>query len=161
MQAGDAMLKIVKSLRDLDYPQLLTVYREQLKKSAVRGVEVAFYEDLSLFLSKRDNVCCLWAPQGRYAACVRVEPYRDGFLMTCLETAPDCRRQGIAYALVNAVLQDLSQQSGKCAYVHIAKNNRSSIGLHKKVGFRVVSDSARLVDGTVSQKYFTLKKDLL
>lgn len=154
------MLKIVKSLRDLDYPQLLAVYREQLEKSAVRGREAAFYEDLSLFLAKRDNVCCLWAPQGRYAACVRVERYRDGFLMTCLETAPECRRQGFAYALVKTILRNFSQHGDKRVYVHVAKNNHPSINLHSKVGFRTVSDSARLVDGTVSQNYMTMEIEL-
>lgn len=160
LQFGAAMLKILKSLRDLDYPQLLSVYREQLGKSAVREAEVAFYEDLSLFFANKSNMCCLWAPQGRYTACVRVEPHSDGVLMTCLETAPECRRRGFAYALVNAVLQECSQEGCRCAYVHIVKNNHPSIHLHRKVGFRVVSDSARLVDGTVSQNYITMQMNL-
>lgn len=160
MQSGEVMLKIVESLRNLDYQQLLTVYQEQLAMSAARGGERSFYEDLSLFLSEGGHFCCLWVPQGRYTACVRVEPYRDGFLLTCLETAPLCRRQGFAFDLLTSVLRHLSRQGCKCVYVHVKKRNIPSVSLHKKAGFYIIADYAHLVDGTVSQNYVTLKIDL-
>ncbi len=154
------MLKIAKTMGELDYCQLLSVYDEQLKTGNSYSTESDFYIDLVQFLSDKDQICCLWASEGRYTACVRVEPYRDGALMTCLETAPSCRRQGMGLALVTSVLQLLSRNGCQCAYVHIAKGNMSSIALHKKAGFFVISDTARLVDGTVSQNFLTMKVNL-
>lgn len=153
LQFGDAMLKIVEEFRDLDYPQLLCVYADH-------SCDAAFYDDLLLFLRERGNLCGVWVCDMRYTACVRAEPYKDGCLLTCLETAPDCRRCGFAYSLITALLRYLAQQGYRRAYVHVAKKNQASIRLHQKAGFCVISDSACLIDGTVSQNYFTLVKEL-
>ena len=147
------MLKIVEDFRDLDYPRLLCVYADH-------SYDVAFYDDLSLFLRERGNLCGVWVCDTRYTACVRAEPYHDGCLLTCLETAPDCRRRGFAYSLITALLQYLEELGYRRAYVHVAKRNHASVRLHQKAGFCVISDFARLIDGTVSQNYFTLVKEL-
>ena len=160
LQLGDFMLKIANTIRQLDYTQLLQVYSEQLQGCGVYGSESEFYEDLTSFLFDPDRFCCLWVCDGRYAACVRVEPYRNGILMTCLETAPERRRKGIAQALLSSVFELLRQQGCRFVYVHINKKNRPSLALHNKLGFRVIADSARLADGTVSQKFFTMKSDI-
>ena len=160
LQFGDYMLKTAKSIAELDYAQLLNVYVEHLFSSGSYGSESVFYDDLSDFLAAPEHICCLWAPEGRYKACVRVEPHRDGVLLTCLETAPECRRQGYGLSLVAATLQFLIQKDCRSAYVHVAKKNSPSIALHRKIGFYTISDSARLVDGTVSQNYITMKIDL-
>lgn len=153
LQFGDAMLKIVEDFRDLDYPQLLCVYAEH-------SYDAAFYDDLSWFLRERGNLCGIWISDTRYTACVRAEPYQDGCLLTCLETAPDCRRRGFAYSLITALLQYLEGLGYRRVYVHVAKRNHASVRLHQKAGFCVMSDSARLIDGTVSQNYFTLVNKL-
>ena len=83
-----------------------------------------------------------------------------GILMTCLESAPERRRKGIAQALLRSVFELLRQQGCRFVYVHINKKNRPSLALHNKLGFRVIADSARLADGTVSQDFFTMKSDI-
>lgn len=152
------MLKIVRNFRDLDYTQLLAVYDEQLAQKPSFEAQSDFYEDISLFLAQECNICCVWVSQGRYTACVRVEPYCDGCLMTCLETAPQSRRQGFAYSLITSVTERLADQGVPSVYAHILKNNFPSLQLHRKAGFSVQAEYGRLVDGTVSGRYFTMVK---
>ena len=155
------MLRILHNFHNLDFSQFTNVYHETIELAAVRdgrtAAEQAFYEDLSLFLTNRDAVCCVWECGGKYTSCVRYEPYMDGTLLTCLETSPQNRRKGYARSLVKALLDLAIEQKQLPVYVHIHKNNKASIALHKGLGFRKIADYAHLVDGTVSTSYFTLK----
>ena len=49
---------------------------------------------------------------------------------------------------------------GKNMYSHIDKKNIPSFELHKNCGFRLISDSARYIDGTVTQNSYTMCYDL-
>lgn len=155
------MLKILHNIGDLDLSQFYRVYRETVAKNAalvgLRLAEKEIYDDLSIFLDARDAVCCLWRVEGRYVCCVRREAYRDGFLLTCLETAPEERRKGYASLLLSAVIAREKEVGRVPAYVHVHKHNKASIALHTELGFRVIADVARLVDGTVSTSFYTMK----
>lgn len=87
-----------------------------------------------------------------YASAVRFEPYADGFLISCLQTAGDFRRQGYAENLIRRMREELS----KPLYSHVDKRNHASMQLHNKCGFRLLSDTARLLDGTVTSRFVTL-----
>lgn len=87
-----------------------------------------------------------------YVSVARYEPYAEGFLISCLQTEEGFRRRGYAECLIRGVREELS----KPLYSHVEKRNHASIQLHNKCGFRLLSDTARLLDGTVTSRYVTL-----
>ena len=149
------MLKIVNRFCDLDIDRILLVYEEQFSGRS-KLTKDDFCEDWMLFFRDKHNVCCIWETEATFKACLRIEPYRDGALITCLETAPQDRGPGHATALINAVKDYLKQQNCSAMYVHILENNKVSMHTHRKAGFTKYSDVAHLVDGTISQRYCTL-----
>ena len=155
------MLKILHNICDLDFSQILDVYGETVDRATERAgqslVEQSLYDDLSLFLTERNTACYVWMVKGRYTSCVRSELYADGILLTCLETAPEARRRGYAASLLKEVIALAREQARLPIYVHIHNKNEPSITLHKQLGFCLDADYARLVDGTVSRSYCTMK----
>ena len=145
------MLKIIRSLSDLDTEQLLEVCKED--NLDAEDLLSYLYDD---FFRQKDAFYAVWAPQGQYKAALRIEPYADGLLLEALSTAPNERRKGYGYMLVAEVLQFLSTLPYKVVYSHISKKNVPSLELHKKCGFQLFSDSAKYIDGTVTQKSCTM-----
>lgn len=167
------MLKIVKSIYELNTEQFLAVYDESLRKSeqelyreysAVQQLKlgeddlVAYLRDD--FFRQRDAFCAFWIVDGVYTSGLRVEPYRDGVLLHALETAPAARKMGYAFSLVSAVSGYLRQEKCIAVYSHIHKRNLPSLRLHKKCGFHQVSDTAVYIDGTVTQNSCTMMLQL-
>ena len=163
------MLKIVKSISELNIPQFLSVYQESIRKNG-RDQYRNFPENQQINLSEADLLdymrddffrqcdafCALWMADGVYKSILRIEPFRDGVLLHALETAPDDRKNGYGYELIKSVIAYLKQSQCKVVYSHIHKRNVPSIQLHKKCGFQRISESAALVDGTVTQNYCTM-----
>lgn len=163
------MLKWISKLSELDIEQLMRVYSEG---NLENGQELFPEEDTPMqlrlaeeqfiaylredFFQVSGAVYALWAPGDRYVSALRLEPYRDGLLLEALETAPDERRKGYAFSLINAVLACLAATDCKRVYSHIHKRNIPSLQIHHKCGFQCVSDSAVYVDGTVTQNSYTL-----
>lgn len=154
------MLKIIKTMGELNTEQLIGVYAESIRENAERFSmdqyqgENAFLDYLSEdFFRQQGAFYALWTEDGVYRSALRLEPYRDGLLLQALETAPNARRCGYAAKLMIAVLENTN---GKAVYSHISKRNKASMDLHKKCGFVVIADFADLLDGTVSQSYYTL-----
>ncbi len=167
------MLKIVKSFTELNISELMEVYfedncengriffpdcnaDEQLRR-AEDGFESYLRED---FFRQRDAFYALWIADERYQAALRIEPYADGVLLEALSTAPESRRKGHAGNLVRLVLEYLQSSSYKIVYSHIHKKNIASLHLHKKCGFELFSDSAKYIDGTVTQSSCTMCYEL-
>ena len=98
----------------------------------------------------------MWVVDGSYKSALRIEPYRDGLLLHALETAPEARGQGCAYALIGATMEYLQSLNFKTVYSHIDKRNKASLRLHEKCGFLPFSDSAVYLDGTVTQNSCTM-----
>lgn len=159
------MLKIIRSTGELNMNQLLTVYAESIVKAGMvlhpnlseweqlRICEDEFREDVFSFM-RMDNTCiAVWLEGEMYVAALRLEPYADGALLTCLETAPHFRGVGKATALVSAVLENCDG----VLYSHVHKNNGKSLALHMRTGFKIISDNGKLLDGTVSNRYYTLR----
>ena len=115
-----------------------------------------FYDFLVSFFALDKAKYFIWAPLGRYAAALRVEPYKEGLLLEALETAPNARREGYGAALLQAVLRELKESEYQIVYSHVNKRNRASLNVHKKCGFSIISDSATYVDGTITQNSYTL-----
>ena len=132
-------------------------YRHLSSKTQVQNAKddlMAYLRDD--FFRPQGTFCAAWVVGGIYMSVLRIEPYRDGVLLHALETDPRARRKGYAFDLVCAVLSYLKEKKYSVVYSHIHKWNISSMCLHEKCGFERISDSAVLLDGTVTQSYFTM-----
>ena len=159
------MLFLAQHLREISFTQLMEIYEEgnlengklmhpDLPKSQqLMYAEQAFYQFLSEgFFPVSGAVYALWVEEGRYCSALRLEPYEDGLLLEALETAPGYRRQGYAEKLMRAV-QDAFPQK---IYSHVSKQNKASLAIHEKCGFRQTLDYARYIDGSVARNAITL-----
>lgn len=145
------MLKLIHAMTDLDSEQLLDIYREHAWD------ELDFLDYLREdFFRQPDAVYAVWVEGSEYKSAVRLERCGDGLLLHSLETSPGERRKGYAYNLLICFLDYLRTTDCKVVYSHIDKKNRPSLELHKKCGFRLYSDSAKYIDGTVTQNSCTM-----
>lgn len=125
---------------------------EQLKKA-----ENTFLSYLrEIFFHQPGAFYAIWIEAGDYRSALRLEPYKDGYLLTALETAPEFRRKGIAFRLTTEALTFLRSRGVKKVYSHVKKHNFASLGVHSKCGFQCISESATYIDGTVTQNSCTL-----
>lgn len=151
------MLLIVRSMRELDFSLLMSVYEEGNLEKAAEGlgllqVEQDFYQYLRYdFFKVPKAYYAIWQVNGEYVSALRIEPYKDGVLLSGLETAPCHRRHGYAGLLVKQVLS-----MEKKVYSHVSKQNLASLGVHEKCGFRRISEQAKYIDGSVNSKCCTL-----
>ena len=159
------MLIVAKSLRDLRFSELMQVYEQSNLEAA--GERKDLPPMFALQLAEQDHrqylqevffrtpgaLCCVWEEGGRYVSALRLEPYRDGMLLAALETVPACRKQGYASLLIRAVQQHLG--SGKL-YSHVNKRNTASLRTHESCGFRILSDYAVYLSGSVDYRCHTL-----
>ena len=163
------MLVIAKSLRELDFRALMDIYEEgNLENGRDRwpGLPVSqqqlqaeqdFYSYLmDTYFTAPGAFYALWQQNGRPVSAVRVEPYRDGWLLEGLETMPDQRGNGYATELVRAVIQHLG--SGRL-YSHVSRNNGASLAVHRKCGFEKILDHAVYIDGSANVRAVTLCRD--
>ncbi len=164
------MLLMAKSLKELNFRQLMDVYQEGNQDNArelypdmpmERGIleaEQDFYEYLRTgFFAAAGAYYALWRADNRYVSALRMERYRDGLLIEAVETLPEQRRKGYAKALLKAVMAQVGQ--GR-VYAHIAKWNTASRQLHEGCGFRKISDMAVYIDGSVNDKCETYLLEL-
>ena len=149
------MLKVFPSFSSELTDSLLNIYQESLSKG-ILGRETLFLE--SLYDNKPRIL--LWKIESNYVSCVQCELTDNKALLYSLETAPEHRKKGYAAALVFKAIEYLKKQGVGQIYTHIRKNNKISLTLHKKLGFHIAKDSATLLDGTVSQSYYTLCYDV-
>lgn len=163
------MLKIIKNMRQLDFSQLTQVHQRSLQRDAqsypggdseyekARNAESRFYDYLTdWFYECKENTLFIWEHEGRYVSAVRLEPYRDGFLITGLETMPEESGKGFAKLLLRAVISHIHRQGSASVYSHVDKKNAASLAVHGTVGFSVIDDVAVYIDGTVTANSFTL-----
>lgn len=163
------MLEIITSMSQLNSEQLMAVYLEENRKNGRKnfpdcGVEEQLKKAENAFLSylredffsQQGVFYAVWLADGRYLSALRLEKYRDGFLLAGLETAPAARRKGYAYALLRESLQYLRDRECKAVYSHVDKRNAPSLRVHDKCGFQRISEFATLIDGTTTQNSCTL-----
>lgn len=163
------MLLTAHALRDISFGKLMEVYLEGNQENGaelapdepvdrqIMQAEQAFYAYLNdSFFRTPGALYEIWPENGKYISALRLEPYRDGLLLEALETRPDSRRQGYAYSLLSEVLKgnDISQYGR--VYSHVRKSNTASLRTHQKAGFRIESDYAHYIDGSINRKCFTL-----
>lgn len=152
-------LLVAKSLKELDFSQLMQVYSEgnlenslelwpeESEHRRIVLAEQEFYNYLNqVFFLTEGAVQLIWVVRGRYVSALRLEPYRDGLLLEALETVPNERRHGYAKMLIGAALE---LYGGKKIYSHISKRNTASQLTHEACGFRKILDHAVYADGSV------------
>lgn len=159
------MLRIAEAMGELDFPALMKIYIEgNLENGADRWrsesqgrqlqlAEEAFRDYLRFdFFSVPGAAYYLWIVEGTCVSALRLEPYKDGWLLEALETRPEQRRRGYAEALIRSV-QALGK--GKL-YSHVHKANLPSLAIHEKCGFRRISEVAAYINGSVNDCACTL-----
>ena len=150
------MLCYFDRICDLDIMQLKSVYEESICKLADEfwlqndqkhlEAEQQFYADLCEFYSINGARAAVWKENSMYISALRIERYKDGFLISSLETLPSVRSHGYASKLLKAVVETVGESK---VYSHIHKDNIASMKLHKSLGFEIIADTAILVDGSV------------
>ncbi len=148
------MLKIITSLAELPFSDLMEVYVEgNLEKGDRFQAEQEFYQYLRQgFFTQPEDRYCLWYVDGSLVSALRLQGYKDGLLLEALETAPEHRRKGYAEALIREMLK---KACGKKVYVHIADWNAASFSLHQKCGFTKILDYAVYADGSITNRACT------
>ncbi len=163
------MLQIHDHLRSIRFTQLMNIYEEGNRENGAEmfpdlsqneqliAAEQGFYQYLNEdFFCTHGAIYCTWAPQGRYMAALRLEPYRDGLLLEALETLPAARRCGHATHLILAVQDYLRSKGSGIIYSHVGKQNAASQAVHHNCGFQKILDYAVYVDGSVRHNAVTL-----
>lgn len=142
------MLQIAKKPDDIDIDKLLKLY--DIKGENAQDL-ISYITDT--FFNVDGSAYYIFTDAGNYITALRTEPYQDGFLISGLHTHTSYRRQGYATLLLRTAVEELSGS----VYSHIACNNIASIRVHSLCGFKKICDYARLLDGTVSSRYITMK----
>lgn len=162
------MLRIIKTFSKLETKQVLEVYSDSILQAAENSAadlpyglrlvnaEQEFLAYLRDFFQCPEAILGVWEVDGIYKAALRVEPYRDGRLITGLETALTDRRCGYGTRLVKAILHYLGENEKIRVYSHVDKRNIASLSLHFACGFRKVADHAVYLDGSVFTSSCTL-----
>lgn len=159
------MVRIVKSVRELNFSGLMAVYAQTNRETAeerwpeeseYRGLLLAeseFYDYLTqVFFRTPGARYAVWEEGGRYVSALRLEPYRDGLLLAALETAPEFRCRGYAEQLIRAVLETVSETA---VYAHVDKANTPSRRTHEACGFEKILDYGVYADGSVFRSSVT------
>lgn len=163
------MLLVFDRISDVDTSSLKTVYLQSIKRMGDGFyrrfpeperkflAEERFIDDLrDFFLITHGELFMLYV-DGKPVSALRSETYLDGQLISYLETSPDMRGRGYAGILISSVIKHLRGQGIDHIYSHINKKNLPSLAVHRTNGFQISADYAKLLDGTVSQNYFTLR----
>lgn len=158
------MLTIISNANRLPYSQVMYVYEQSVQENGARKypnnsrAEQLLYAEQDLFaylqnvLERKLAVLAFWSHNNRFVSGLRLEKYRDGWLLTSLETAPMERERGFASLLVRSVLK----QFADCRiYSHISDNNYASIAIHLSCGFQKIEDRAVFLDGSQSSSAST------
>lgn len=106
------------------------------------------------FFQESDACLLVLTETGISRSVLRMEPYSSGWLISGVETAPECRRKGYALELLHSAIERAGE---KPVFSHVSKTNAASMALHRKAGFRQGADFARLLDGTVSGRFVTFE----
>ena len=158
------MLKVIRCMAELPFGNLMEIYAQtnrergcqwpaETEARRIALAEQEFYAYLrQCFFTLPGSHYFLWEEQGRAVSALRCESYKNGYLLTALETAPDRRDKGYATALLKAVLGYIETGS---IYVHIHRDNIASVTIHLRCGFTKIKSGACLLDGSYSAEYDT------
>lgn len=161
---GGIMLRVVRCMAELPFGNLMDIYAQsncekahqrfdETDEHSIALAEQEFYGYLrQCFFTRPESRYFLWYVGDRAVSAVRCESYGDGVLLTALETAPNCRGNGYAKALLKEAVQFLNKEN---VYVHIHRSNEASVAVHLACGFEKIKNGARMLDGSYCPDYDT------
>ena len=88
--------------------------------------------------SELDNKLAFWlvaVEEARVAGYIGSQTVMDETDMMNVAVHPDFRRQGIAEALVNTLVENLKQMGSRCLTLEVRASNAPAIILYEKLGF--------------------------
>ncbi len=154
------MLKLIERMGDLPFRALMDIYAEgnaengldrwpeETPDRRIALAEEGFHQYLrEVFFKTPGAVYALWEVEGKPVSALRLEPYRDGMLVSALETAPALRKKGYAKALLGEVSARFQRLD---LYSHVGKWNVPSMKVHEKCGFIREQEYAVYLDGSVN-----------
>lgn len=158
------MLRIITAPVSRDYGRILQIYQQSLQESGkqyypnldenrqVLEAEQDFYLFLKDFFREENAFYAMWEEDSEYVSALRVQSYRDGVLISGLETKPLHRGKGYAKLLLLHTLGYLQEHRIQKVYSHIRKDNIPSIRVHCACDFSCIADYAAYLDGSVDSK---------
>lgn len=161
------MVERIDKITSLKFGQLMAVYEEgniengrmnypnYSESEQVLAAEQDFYQFLKDFFLNSGCYYYVLSDKGYYVSALRIEPYKDGYLLEALETKPKLRGKGYAQTLVLEMLKSLSTENETTVYSHISKTNAISIAVHEKCAFEKILDYAAYIDGSVNNRAYT------
>ena len=88
--------------------------------------------------SELDNKLAFWlvaVEEARVAGYIGSQTVMDETDMMNVAVHPDFRRQGIAEALVNTLVENLKKMGSRCLTLEVRASNVPAIALYEKLGF--------------------------
>jgi len=159
------LILVCRAMKELSFSRLMRIYREAClergtelapelsEESRILLGEDAFYEYLqSSFFRHPGAQYLILQKEDDYVSALRLEPWQDGLLLEALETAPQLRCRGYASEL----LREVCDRYPGPVYSHVVRHNKASLAVHQRCGFQIASRSARMLDGTVTDRIYTL-----
>lgn len=162
------MLRIITLPAQLNLEQLTHVYSQSIQ-ARVRELNQylsdyectimaeeefrSFWRDV--FFREAGSICAVLEENGKYVSALRLQNYRDGLLLSGLETEPANRNRGMAGKLMVEIRKYLEDAGCTKVYSHIKKDNLPSRKVHISCGFELLREGAVLLDGSASWSYDT------
>lgn len=149
------LIKITES-DELDCVKLMPIYEEsniqnaeyfypQLKNKteAQKKAETDYCNYIKNDFLNGQNSFYVWEDNGVWISALRLYRVEDNFyFIEALETMPGFRNKGYAEQLLNSVIRELKANGKFKIYDCVGKNNRASLSVHQKCGFKRVSEYA-------------------
>ena len=163
------MLHLYPSAKGFPFSALPAIYRDSLRSSGAfqypeepraqqeLQAEADFLSYIRLdFFPRQGSLYALWDQDEKFISAARIEPYRDGVLLSGLETAPEQRCRGGASHLLESLLESLQEHGIRRVYSHVRKDNAPSLAVHKRCGFVIYKTTAVYLDGSADSRCYTL-----
>jgi [ribosomal protein S18]-alanine N-acetyltransferase len=122
-----------------DMPAILSI------EAASFGQDAWKVDEFMGLLDYDDTVFLVAAKQDSLIGyCCGILDDNEGYIAS-IAVGPNVRQAGIGTALLNAVCQQLAEQGGTSAALHVRVSNEAAVQLYKKLGF--------LVEATIPNYY--------
>jgi len=123
-----------------------------IEKKAQEKFRKDYFEFISDFLSSEEfnQFIAAYRVDRKIVSALRIIEMESGvWLEEALETAPECRRNGYSFKLVEKLIESVRERNGKVIVANIGRSNKASRNLHIKLGFRETTKLAIDESGNV------------
>ena len=129
------MITLAKNMGQLRFSQVAQLYEAEALE-AEQALYAFLREDFF-----PGGICCLWEEKGRYVAVLRLQPWKDGWLLDGLQTHRDHWRKGYASEAAAACIRVAFEQFGfPAVYSYMNAKNEPSFRTAMKNGMTLVDE---------------------